>query len=423
MTSDTDEKMGKKKIISFSATLFTGIVLLAQGLKFTVFGLFLFFAKPFLALFFILLGLLGCGILIGAFFLWKTKKFLGGSLIIMCSLCSIWRGFSLFIFLGVLGGVLGLSGKIKEMEREIFIAFLTMLLLSSLVFISGLLHYTKLSSTYKRMKINGRERKYLIHIPSDYSNSEPAPLVLALHGGGGSARSFKQKTSFDRVAENENFIIVYPDGTGRNKYFLHTWNTGLNPNYANKQEINDVNFLTQLINYLKQAYTINDSEIYMTGHSNGAKMTYRFAAEHPEILAGIAPVSGSIGIRKDKDGPPITIPDPSSPLSVIHIHGKKDEYVPYNGGKGKSILGTRYDLSANASVSFWIENNNCSTTPEIEKSKNGSIQLERYKEGENHTTVTLITLKNAGHSWKDMNNEVESTQYGDSLAELIYRMA
>ncbi len=413
--------MEKKILISLLASLISGIFLFIKGLKFSVFGFFTLFANPLSAILLISIGLFGLIIIIGALLIWKSRKIIGGSLVFIFSLFSILRGFSLLILLGAFGGFLALTDEIRNLDRKKLIGIIIIFSLSSTVFLFGLIHYKQLSSKYKRIETDERERKYLINIPSSYSDNENFPLVLVLHGGGGSAQTIKEKSNFDRVSEEENFIVVYPDGTGRNNYFLHTWNWGYTSTYASKNNIDDVSFLNQLIGHLEQEYNIVDGKILMTGHSNGAKMTYRFGAEYPKKLSGIAPVSGSIGGKEDENSPLYTIPEPTRPLSVIHIHGKKDEYVPYNGGKGKSILGVRYDLSAEESVMFWIKNNNCSKTPIIEKSKNNLIELKKYKDGKENTKVSLITINNAGHFWKEMNNQVKSANdYGNSLAKLIW---
>lgn len=417
------KKMEKKNLIILLTSLISGVVIFTRGLKFLVFGFFTLFNNPLSALLLISIGLSGIAIIIGALLIWKSKKIIGGSLVFVFSLFSILKGFSIFILIGAFGGVLALTGKLRDLDGKKLIGIILIFSLSSTVFLSGLIHYRQLSSEYKRIEIDGRARKYLIKIPSSYSDDENFPLVLVLHGGGGSARTMKEKSNFDRVSEEENFIVVYPDGTGRNNYFLHAWNSGYISGYANKNEIDDVSFLNQLIEDLKQKYNIDGEKIFMTGHSNGAKMTYRFGAEYSKKLSGIAPVSGSIGGREDKNAPLYIIPEPTEPLSVIHIHGKKDEYVPYNGGKGKSILGARYDLSAEESVMFWVKNNNCSKTPQIEKSENNLIELKKYKDSKENTKVSLITINKAGHFWKEMNNQVKSTNnHENSLAKLIWTL-
>ncbi len=413
------EDRDKKKLLGLVLSLVTGVVLLARGLKFTFFGLFLVFGRPLSGLFLMILGLFGIFIIAGALLIWKERPLLGSTFVIVFSLLSVLKGFSVFIISGTIGGSLCLVGEIRDLEKEKMITLAVIFILSSTVFLSGLIHYRRLSSEHRYIEIDGTERKYLIDFPSGYEEGEPHPLIVALHGGGGSARSFRQKTNFDEIAERENVIVVYPDGTGANDHHLHTWNTGITNNRANKTGAEDVKFLRQLIEHLKKRYSIDESSIYMTGHSNGGRMTYRFAAEHPETLDCIAPVSISIGVRKD--GTNFTVPEPERPLSVVHVHGREDEHVLYEGGEGKTVGGSRYDLSVNRTIKFWVENNNCSKTPKVERSEDGRIEVKRYENGTDNRGVTLVTLNRVGHFWNDMNGEVKRTkQYGTSLAGFLY---
>ena len=67
---------------------------------------------------------------------------------------------------------------------------------------------------YHTLTVNGVERQYLIFIPTTYSPSQPVPLLLALHGGSGNAKQFQDQTGFNQIAQQEDFIVVYPDGLG-----------------------------------------------------------------------------------------------------------------------------------------------------------------------------------------------------------------
>lgn len=58
----------------------------------------------------------------------------------------------------------------------------------------------------------GRVRTYLVH---DFARTTPAPVVIVLHGGGGNAANAVMMTGFDRLAERDGVIAVYPDGTAR----------------------------------------------------------------------------------------------------------------------------------------------------------------------------------------------------------------
>ena len=121
------------------------------------------------------------------------------------------------------------------------------------------------------------------------------PLVVVLHGGGGNAENIEEVTGFSEKADEEGFIVVYPDGSGRLDRYLLTWNAGFCCGYALENNIDDVGFIRALIEYLQEKYAINRNMIYVTGISNGGMMSYRLGAELSDIVAAIAPVAGSIG--------------------------------------------------------------------------------------------------------------------------------
>ena len=66
----------------------------------------------------------------------------------------------------------------------------------------------------------GLERTYSVHIGSSYDQTRATPLVIVLHGGGGTGQGMAKLTGFNAVADKENFVITYPDG------FEKHWNDG-----------------------------------------------------------------------------------------------------------------------------------------------------------------------------------------------------
>jgi|GEM_PF-6023860 len=206
-------------------------------------------------------------------------------------------------------------------------------------------------------------RSYRLHVPLTYDDTVLTPLVLVLHGGGGRSVSMIKKTNFSKVSEKEEFICVYPNGISRFPFFFRTWNDGYCCGVALEKNVDDVDFIKTLINRLCSQFTIDHKRIYVTGHSNGAIMSYRLGAELSSMIAAIAPVAGSIGGQADEEAPPYIIPEPLYPVSVVAFHGRLDENVPYNGGQGNRSRGHGSDLSVNESIQFWVTHNKCDLPP------------------------------------------------------------
>lgn len=248
---------------------------------------------------------------------------------------------------------------------------------------------------------NGEVRSYILHLPPSYNGVDKLPLVVVLHGGGGNAEQVEKHTGFSEKADEEGFIVVYPDGSGRLPRYLLTWNGGFCCGYALENNIDDVGFIRALVKYLIKHYGINRNMIYATGISNGGIMSYRLGAELSDLFAAIAPVAGSIGGQATQNDSIWCIPDPKYPISVIVFHGTNDTRIPYDGGRPlqNDTRGAFSYLSVNDSVSFFVIHNHCDAVPQRNISQSGLIIKDLYTGGLNHTEVALYTIVNGTHSW------------------------
>jgi polyhydroxybutyrate depolymerase len=261
---------------------------------------------------------------------------------------------------------------------------------------------------YKRsLPFGGRERSYVLHIPPSYTGRKLFPLIIVLHGGGGNARSAMRMTGMSDTADEEGFIAVFPQGSGRLTDHLLTWNAGNCCGYALDQKIDDVGFIRTLIEELQKEFNIDDKRIYVTGMSNGAKMVYKLGCELSNKIAAIAPVAGSLDIENCQ---------PRHPLSVIIFHGTADEHVLYEGGEPRKQADRyqRVDKPVSYAVSFWVNYNQCSTKPKLQERSN--IIRETYANCKDSTEVVLYTIKGGGHAWPGGK---KGTPWGDKPTQEI----
>ena len=276
-----------------------------------------------------------------------------------------------------------------------------------------------LRNSFRFMMFDGRIRTYMLHIPPAYDGTEPVPVVIALHGHTGGWPELKIGTKLDQKADDEGVIVVYPTGhlaplflrfllfinTLMPTFHLwgHIWNCW---DYC---DIDDVGFIRVLINHLDSKLNINSSRIYITGMSGGGMMTYRLGADLSDIVAAIAPVAGSIGGIWYTESSLYVIPKPAHPMPVIVFHGLQDRNLPYNGGWVNGTIGlwntnikvdiNTYFLSVDESISFWVEHNNCNSTPETNTSESGNIIKQTYVNDTIGSEVVLYTVVNGGHEW------------------------
>jgi len=162
----------------------------------------------------------------------------------------------------------------------------------------------------------------------------------------------------------------------------------------------DIGFTRELIDKIKQQYTINSSRIYITGSSTGGFFSYSIGAYLPDEAAAIAPNAGAIGGRAYESKPFSYIPNPEKPISVLSFHGTLD---PYDGNE--------YIVSVNTSISFWVEKNGCDPIPETNISESGKTIKRTYTNGENQIEVVLYTMASWGHGWPTIggNSEISAT--------------
>jgi polyhydroxybutyrate depolymerase len=232
------------------------------------------------------------------------------------------------------------------------------------------------------------ERTYILHVPSSYTGNNAVPLILDFHGGGGNAASEMGHSGFRELSDSEGFIVAYPNGNGRFEDKLLTWNGGTCCGYAVTKNIDDVGFVRVVITEIEARYKIDPKRVYSTGLSNGAIMSHRLACDASDIFAAIAPVAGTLNYIRC---------DPAQPVAVIEFHGTEDEHIRYNGGAGPDSLVDVPFASVKDSVDFWVNVDQCETTPEIESFSD--IKHDTYSGCAQGTSVELYTIIGGKHAW------------------------
>jgi polyhydroxybutyrate depolymerase len=258
--------------------------------------------------------------------------------------------------------------------------------------------------------VGGTPRHYILYVPPSYDGHKKLPLVLVLHGFSGTAASMIGTTRFSEKAEAEGFFVAYLQGmtVGPASPFYScgcpsdpaAWNTGTNPEFDLTAD--DVAFVRELVLQLEANLRVDDRRVYAAGFSSGAGMSHRLGAELPNLLAGIAVVSGAIGLRpeaNEPDGPYLMIPDATGSIPVIIFHGIADTHVLYYGGKateGSDLLDAKPVADA---VNYWIEANRCQGKSETVTSAAGNVITTSYDGCFANSDVVLNTIVNGEHAW------------------------
>jgi len=238
-------------------------------------------------------------------------------------------------------------------------------------------------TTAGTIMVGGRAREFRVHVPPGYSRTKATPVVLLFHGGGGSARQIEEESAkMNPIADREGFIAVYPNGIG----VLGTWNGGLCCGRAVEEKVDDVAFVSALLDHLEAKLCTDRRRVFATGMSNGALMSHRLACELSSRIAAVAPVAGTIGVPECK---------PSRPVPVLQIHGSNDAHVPVQGGTGCGPSGASF-VSVPATMEGWRDRNGCApaTAPTFEQGDGKCVGYTGCK-----APVVLCTIDGGGHSW------------------------
>jgi len=255
------------------------------------------------------------------------------------------------------------------------------LLFTGIVFSSSAQQTINASITH-----DGIERDYILYVPEIYDGSTAVPLVLNFHGFGSSASQQMFYGDFRDIADTEGFLLVHPEGTTLigNQF----WNVGF-PGLSST--IDDVGFTEALIDELATLYTIDLDRVYATGMSNGGFMSFLLACQLSEKIAAVASVTGSM-TQDTFDDCNAQLPTP-----VLQIHGTEDDVVSYNENN--------LSLPIPDVISYWVDHNNCETTPttttlpDVDVSDGSTIEYSVYEDGDNGITTEHMKVIGGGHTW------------------------
>lgn len=240
------------------------------------------------------------------------------------------------------------------------------------------------------------QRQYIVHLPPGYNNNDPTPVVIVLHGGSGNYQSVQGFTQMNFVSNQNGFLAVYPQGQGIAPPG-YSWADGRNTT-ADQAGIDDVGFMSKLIDTLYNDYNIDTSRVYICGFSNGGFMTQRLACETPELFAAI----GGLGCSMDTNLIQTCAPNQAVPMA--YFSGTADPEVPYNGGAMNNPTVTPI-VAVDTAVQFWVNSNNCQTAEPVVNIPNNvlgdssTVELYRYTDCDCDADFFFYRIINGGHTW------------------------
>lgn len=242
----------------------------------------------------------------------------------------------------------------------------------------------------------GISRDYRIYIPASYTGSTSVPLLLNLHGYGSDATQQEAYGDFRAIADTANFIIAHPNGTFDGS-FKRYWNS------YGFTTVDDLGFLSALIDTVDALYNIDLDRVYSTGMSNGGIMSYFLSCNLSSRITAVASVTGSMTYAmKSACGA-------NHPTPTMQIHGTADAVVPYSGNSAF--------IPMDSVISYWVNYNACNSSavltnvPNTNTTDGCTATRYDYTNGTSGSKVAFYKITGGGHSWPGAPVDIAVTNH------------
>ncbi len=272
---------------------------------------------------------------------------------------------------------------------------------------------------YETLKYGGIERDFIVHVPAAFDSHRKTPLVIMLHGRGGSAENVERQTGWDKLADRADFLVAYPQALAPfpnlpSNFFVNArrWNYRLDENDNGGSHPDDLGFIAAVIDYLERDCNADPARIYVSGFSNGGGMSWIVGARMAARVAAIAPVSGELpGEQDSKAGymfPWLEKLTPAAPIPTLFIIGTADPFNPLAGGKDRAPV--------EATLRGWRRRLGCEGAPRILRDLGGvrALLWEKCEHGE----FEYVTVQDQGHVWPGTANPPRSHRFGSATTHL-----
>lgn len=242
---------------------------------------------------------------------------------------------------------------------------------------------------------SGVEREFLLYVPH-VDHDDALPLVFSLHGSGSVPQSQVDVSHFDVLAQRHGFVVVFPAGAFTNSITARSWN-------ANKEEgVDDVQFVRDMIKRVSEMIDIDQSRIYTSGYSGGARMSSRLACELSNVLAAAAPVAG------------LQYPDDCTlkrPIPLIAFHARDDQVNNY---VLESESRPYWRMGVETALDKWRQANGCALS-NADTQLTANVSRYLWDECKESAQIHYYLSEKGGHTWPGadsagINNDINASE-------------
>ena len=260
---------------------------------------------------------------------------------------------------------------------------------------------------------DGLIRYFDYYVPDGLTDS-PVPLLFVLHPGG-SDNGFVRRSAageFMRLADQELFIVLYPNGTTlagtTGPFGGFGWNVcRINTRNPPGRTADDVGFVSALIDWAAASDNIDPERIYATGGSSGGGMSDRLAFELSDRIAAVGVVNASLPVHSE------CLDVPANPLAVLIMNGTAQPGLPWEGGptgREQPPIGAPI-LSAHETRDFWRtflgtdETPTHVDVPDINPNDDSTVEIDVYSNGAEGSEVAFYTVNGGGHRFPSIAHD------------------
>ena len=240
---------------------------------------------------------------------------------------------------------------------------------------------------------NGISRDYILYIPENLPTN--APLVVVSHGYTSSAKTMMSYSGMNKVADEEKFLVVYPQGT-KDQRGNNFFNVGYEFHASSK--IDDLGFIKALVTKLTDDYQVNPNHIFATGMSNGGDLSYFLACYASEMFQAVAPIAGTMMQTT------IETCKPQKGMPIFAVHGKADEVTYFDGDMANRDKWGPYP-GIPAVIEHWVDVNAVEISKQVDldnitnfTASNEALSFDRYLSDTSDHEVWLY-IHSGGHDW------------------------